>query len=103
MRFRELFQLVAIVVFGLAAGLAQAQQSGPLRIEITEGVIEPLPFALPVFEAETAAASGLNGDISIENLSAFCLLERRFCSTSCAEEERHNCVATTTSINTKDC
>jgi TolB protein len=31
---------------------AEAQQ-GPLRIEITEGVIEPLPFAIPEFQAET--------------------------------------------------
>ncbi|ABD53892.1 Tol-Pal system beta propeller repeat protein TolB [Jannaschia sp. CCS1] len=35
-------------------------QSGPLRLEITEGVIEPLPFALPTFlavgGAEDAAA-----------------------------------------------
>ncbi|MFK7743518.1 MAG: Tol-Pal system beta propeller repeat protein TolB [Roseobacter sp.] len=43
---------------------AQAQSSGPLRIEITEGVIEPLPFALPVFQAETADAGGLAAQIS---------------------------------------
>ncbi len=42
---------------------AWAQQSGPLRIEITEGVIEPLPFALPSFEAENAEAQGLSVDV----------------------------------------
>ncbi|MEH6359765.1 MAG: Tol-Pal system beta propeller repeat protein TolB [Amylibacter sp.] len=33
-----------------------AAQSKPLRIEITKGVIEPMPFAAPVFVAENAAA-----------------------------------------------
>ncbi|WP_300062567.1 Tol-Pal system beta propeller repeat protein TolB [uncultured Roseobacter sp.] len=46
------------------AAPAQAQNQGPLRIEITEGVIEPLPFALPVFEAETGDAGGLAAQIS---------------------------------------
>ncbi|MEQ9260018.1 MAG: Tol-Pal system beta propeller repeat protein TolB [Roseovarius sp.] len=41
----------------LPAGLARAQDSGPLRIEITEGVIEPLPYAVPDFVADSAAAS----------------------------------------------
>ncbi|WP_240335605.1 Tol-Pal system beta propeller repeat protein TolB [Pseudotabrizicola algicola] len=40
-------------LFGLQAP-AQAQ-SGPLRIEITEGVIEPLPFAVPDFVDEGGA------------------------------------------------
>jgi len=40
----------------LAHGPAQAQ-SGPLRIEITEGVIEPLPVAVPDFVAETSGAA----------------------------------------------
>lgn len=39
-------------------------QSGPLRLEITEGVIEPLPFALPTFIAENAGASDPAADIS---------------------------------------
>lgn len=43
-----------------ALGPAHAQErSGPLRIEITEGVIEPLPFAVPQFVAETPAAAGM--------------------------------------------
>ncbi|WP_227284612.1 Tol-Pal system beta propeller repeat protein TolB [Boseongicola sp. H5] len=42
-----------------------AQSSpGPLRIEITEGVIEPLPFAAPVFIAENAAAADVAQDIT---------------------------------------
>lgn len=32
-------------------------QSKPLRIEITEGVIEPMPFAAPIFVAENPAAA----------------------------------------------
>ena len=41
-----------------------AQDTGPLRIEITQGVIEPLPFALPVFVAENATATDAAQDIS---------------------------------------
>ncbi|MDR6263952.1 Tol-Pal system beta propeller repeat protein TolB [Roseobacter sp. N2S] len=33
-----------------------AQSDGPLRIEITEGIIEPMPIAVPVFVAENAGA-----------------------------------------------
>nr|WP_236549764.1 Tol-Pal system beta propeller repeat protein TolB [Profundibacterium mesophilum] len=36
--------------------LAATAQDGPLRIEITEGVIEPLPIALPTFIPEGGAA-----------------------------------------------
>ncbi|QUS36800.1 Tol-Pal system beta propeller repeat protein TolB [Falsirhodobacter algicola] len=36
------------VALSLTGGMALAQQ-GPLRIEITDGVIEPLPFAAPTF------------------------------------------------------
>ena len=39
----------------IPAGVATAQQ-GPLRIIITEGVIEPLPFAVPNFVAENGEA-----------------------------------------------
>ena len=57
------------IVFALAClmvatpGIAQ-QSSGPLRIEITEGVIEPLPIAVPSFIAENAAAQELAVQIS---------------------------------------
>ncbi|EBA03818.1 translocation protein TolB precursor [Rhodobacterales bacterium HTCC2150] len=39
-------------------------QSGPLRIEVTDGVIEPLPIAVPSFVAENAAAKNLAEEIS---------------------------------------
>jgi TolB protein len=39
-------------------------QNGPLRIEITEGVIEPLPFAAPTFVAENAGAGDMAAQIS---------------------------------------
>jgi TolB protein len=39
-------------------------QNGPLRLTITDGVIEPLPFAVPSFEAESAAAAQAAADIS---------------------------------------
>ncbi|MBC7156364.1 MAG: Tol-Pal system protein TolB, partial [Rhodobacteraceae bacterium] len=50
-------------LLALAPQPAAAQSPGPLRIEITEGVIEPLPFALPDFVAETANAAGLSAEI----------------------------------------
>ncbi len=58
---------------GLLAGLvisipvlaqpAIAQQ-GPLRIEITEGVIEPLPFAVPDFVPDNTAAADFGPQLS---------------------------------------
>lgn len=64
MRFQKsiLVTILGLSLFG--AGVVQAQGNGPLRLEITEGVIEPLPFALPVFEAETADAGSLASQIS---------------------------------------
>ena len=50
------FVLMAALSF--ASPPAMAQQ-GPLRIEITEGVIEPLPFAVPDFQAENPEAAEL--------------------------------------------
>ncbi|WP_372992504.1 Tol-Pal system beta propeller repeat protein TolB [Sulfitobacter sp.] len=44
-------------------GTAQAQQ-GPLRIEITEGVIEPLPFAVPSFQPESGEAGQMSVDLA---------------------------------------
>ena len=41
-----------------------AQERGPLRIEITEGVIEPMPFAVPDFVADTAEAREVSRDLS---------------------------------------
>ena len=48
----------------LTAQPATAQSPGPLRIEITEGVIEPLPFALPEFIAGNSAATDAASDIT---------------------------------------
>jgi len=42
------------------AALAQA----PLRIEITEGVVEPMPFAVPAFVPDGGAAAQLAGQIT---------------------------------------
>ncbi|WP_323771635.1 Tol-Pal system beta propeller repeat protein TolB [Antarctobacter sp.] len=58
---------LAALVFVCATALLPVQamaQSGPLRIEITEGVIEPLPFAVPDFVAESPAAEQFAADIS---------------------------------------
>ena len=72
MRFPlSLLLAAAVAISGATAVLAQQDRSGPLRIEITEGVIEPLPFAAPEFVAEDRAGHvdqcagclpGLEGD-----------------------------------------
>ena len=46
--------LIAMVLAGMPTG-ARAQD-GPLRIEITEGTIEPMAYAVPQFVAETPGA-----------------------------------------------
>ncbi|MGH1424451.1 MAG: Tol-Pal system beta propeller repeat protein TolB [Pseudooceanicola sp.] len=53
--------LASLAVFLAAPSLAQ---NGPLRIEITEGVIEPLPFAVPDFVPENAAAAKMAAQLS---------------------------------------
>jgi TolB protein len=45
-------------------GLALPAQAAPLRIEITEGVIEPLPYAVPNFVAENGSASRVAKDLA---------------------------------------
>jgi len=62
MTFRLLTLCLALIC--AVTGAAQAQQQGPLRIEITEGVIEPLPIAVPAFQPETAEATALANDIA---------------------------------------
>jgi TolB protein len=49
------FLFTILTALSLFVTVASAQTK-PLRIEITEGVIEPMPFAAPVFVAENAAA-----------------------------------------------
>ena len=53
-----MFKSLLTVISALFLALPAIAQS-PLRIEITEGVIEPLPVAVPMFQAETAGAEGL--------------------------------------------
>lgn len=43
----------------LALGQSQAWSQAPLRLEITEGVIEPMPIAIPQFVADGAASADL--------------------------------------------
>ena len=43
-----MFRLIFAAFIVLTGGLASA---APLRIEITQGVIEPMPFAVPIFIA----------------------------------------------------
>ncbi|WP_299028706.1 Tol-Pal system beta propeller repeat protein TolB [uncultured Sulfitobacter sp.] len=54
--------LAVICALGLTHA-AQAQQ-GPLRITIEEGIIQPLPFAVPDFQAETGEAGQLAADLA---------------------------------------
>jgi len=61
MKFLSIF-LVLVAVAGFSTA-AQAQQ-GPLRITIEEGIIQPLPFAVPAFQAETGDAGQLAGDLA---------------------------------------
>lgn len=53
---------VMAMVFVGATGPVTAQE--PLRIEITEGVIEPLPFAAPIFVAENAGATEIAAQLT---------------------------------------
>ena len=41
-----------------------AASAAPLRIEITQGVVEPMPFAIPTFVADTPAAADLAAKIT---------------------------------------
>ncbi|MSU88410.1 Tol-Pal system protein TolB [Rhodobacteraceae bacterium 2CG4] len=64
---RHLIALLSATLIAATASAAAAQAQsggGPLRIEITEGVIEPLPIALPQFVAETAESANLAADIT---------------------------------------
>ncbi|MEM7631884.1 MAG: Tol-Pal system beta propeller repeat protein TolB [Pseudomonadota bacterium] len=56
----RVFCIIA-ALFGAAQALAQG---GPLRIEITEGVIEPLPVAVPDLVAETAGSSEMGAQMA---------------------------------------
>ncbi len=51
-----MIRIFAIWLTSLCLATMAAAQSKPLRIEINDGVIEPLSYAIPNFEAETLAA-----------------------------------------------
>ena len=54
--------LTLLVALLLAAPVVA--QNGPLRLTITDGVIEPITFAAPTFQAENAEATQAANDIS---------------------------------------
>ena len=60
---RRLFTGLAVALAMLAPPAAAQDARGPLRIEITDGVIEPLAFAVAPFLARDEGAQGLAGDI----------------------------------------
>ncbi|MCA0919462.1 Tol-Pal system beta propeller repeat protein TolB [Pseudooceanicola nanhaiensis] len=49
--------LLAAASLALMTPAVATAQSGPLRIEITDGVIEPMPYAVPDFVPESGAAT----------------------------------------------
>ena len=63
MMYRVLYTLVALGAIALAPTVSHAQ-GGPLRIEITEGVIEPLPIAVPDLVAETAGSAEMGAQLA---------------------------------------
>ena len=58
-----LMRFLSVILICLLSGAVSAQ-NGPLRLTITDGVIEPLPFAVPSFQAETGGADQLAADIT---------------------------------------
>jgi Periplasmic component of the Tol biopolymer transport system len=63
---RLFLSLAAMAALFLSLGqpVAAQERSGPLRIEITQGVIEPLPVAVPNFVAESPQAAELAREIA---------------------------------------
>ena len=61
---RLLTLLAATMAFAAPSFAPAVAQDGPLRIEITEGVIEPLPFAVPTFVAENGGAGEMANAIT---------------------------------------
>lgn len=56
--------LLSLVLACLVWAMPAFAQNGPLRIEITEGVIEPLPFAAPDFVSDNAAGAEMGRKIA---------------------------------------
>ena len=63
MILKRLCTALALALVALTPVSATAQ-GGPLRITITDGVVEPLPFAIPTFEAETAGSEQMAAQIT---------------------------------------
>lgn len=64
-------RILTLLIALMFAGPALAQD-GPLRLTITDGVIEPITYAVPSFEAETPQAGQLATDLTrlvAQNLS----------------------------------
>ena len=62
---RLFLTLPALALLCLAAVLsALPAQAQPLRLQITEGVIEPMPFAVPAFVAENSAGAQFSEGLS---------------------------------------
>jgi len=57
-------RIFTLILAALLAASTTASAQGPLRIEITEGVIEPLPFAAPSFIPENAGAEQMAAQIT---------------------------------------
>ncbi|MDS9466488.1 Tol-Pal system beta propeller repeat protein TolB [Paracoccus sp. MBLB3053] len=57
---RKLFLTSALALAGLGLAAPVLAQDGPLRIEITDGVIEPMPFAISTFHDEGGAGELLS-------------------------------------------
>ncbi|NRA99566.1 MAG: Tol-Pal system protein TolB [Rhodobacteraceae bacterium] len=62
--FRLLSVLLTLALLTPVPAVEAQSNQGPLRIRITEGVIEPLPFAIPEFIAESPAAAQLARQVS---------------------------------------
>ena len=52
----KFFLAAMLAALGLMLAATSSVSAAPLRIEITEGVIEPVPFAVPGFAAESTGA-----------------------------------------------
>lgn len=61
---RPVLGLLAGFAAAPVLGVARANAQTPLRIEVTEGVIEPVPFAIPDFVAENGAAGEYTASIA---------------------------------------
>jgi TolB protein len=60
----KLLSICMALLCALGFTSAANAQQGPLKITIDEGIIQPLPFAVPDFQAETGEAGKLAGDLA---------------------------------------